>query len=77
MAKIDFQHPAYEKALPKWQLIDNMCAGDNVEQYLITLNPNDKSVANRTRNLQYRERAVFYQVAGYTARGLNGLLFSK
>lgn len=74
---IDFQHNQYKKSIDKWRMIDHICEGDEVEQYLITLNPDDKSVQNRTRNEQYKKRAVFYQVAGYTARGLNGLLFSK
>ena len=74
---IDTQHPQYEHNIDKWKLIDNICEGEDLDQYLVTLNPNDKSVENRTRNKQYRERAIFYQVAGYTARGLNGLLFAK
>ena len=74
---IDFQHKQYKANIDKWQKIDRICSGDDVTQYLVTLNPNDTSTQNATRNKQYRERAVFYQVAGYTARGLNGLLFSK
>lgn len=74
---IDFQHKEYKANIAKWQKIDRICSGDDVTQYLVTLNPNDTSAQNITRNKQYKERAVFYQIAGYTARGLNGLLFSK
>lgn len=74
---IDSQHPDYVKNLPKWQMIDDICEGENLDQYLEELNPKDKSPENATRNKQYRARAIFYHIAGYTARGLNGLLFSK
>ena len=74
---IDNQHPDYQKYIDKWQLIDHICEGEDIEQYLIQLNPKDGSEDNAVRNNQYRKRAIFYAVAGYTARGLNGLLFSK
>lgn len=74
---IDYQHKDYAKHIDKWKLIDAVCSGDEVEEHLLTLNPDDKSSDNKTRNDQYKKRAIFYQVAGYTARGLNGLLFSK
>lgn len=74
---IDYRHKDYDKHADKWKLIEAVCSGDDVEEYLIELNPNDKTTENTTRNAQYRKRAIFYQVAGYTVRGLNGLLFSK
>lgn len=74
---IDSQHPEYEKNIQKWQLIDNICEGEDVEQYLRYLNKLDTSAKNIQRNKDYKQAAIFYQVAGYTARGLNGLLFSK
>lgn len=74
---IAFKHPQYEKWIDIWQKINDICNGENLEQYLIKLNPDDESPDNVTRNTQYRQRAVFYAIAGYTARGLNGLLFSK
>ena len=74
---IDFQHPEYKENIERWKLADNICSSRNVEQYLIELNPNDKSAENVTRNKQYKERAVLYTVAGHTLQGLVGLLFSK
>jgi hypothetical protein len=74
---IDYKHEDYKKNIDKWKRIDNVCSGEDVEQYLRTLNPADKTVANQNRNTQYKAMAIFYQIAGYTARGLNGLLFSK
>ena len=74
---IDHQHPDYIKNLPKWQMIDNICDGDEIDQYLLTLNEKDTSTDNAIRNKNYKKRAIFYAIAGYTARGLNGLMFSK
>lgn len=74
---IDFRHPEYKENINQWNLVDNVCDSKDVEQHLITLNPNDTSKENSTRNKQYKERAVFYAVAGYTLQGLIGLLFSK
>lgn len=74
---IAFQHPQYNKWIERWRTISDICDGENLDNYLIMLNPDDESVDNITRNVQYRKRAVFYAIAGYTARGLNGLLFSK
>lgn len=74
---IDFQHPEYKANIDKWKLTDNICSSKDVEQYLIELNPNDTSTENKTRNKQYKERAVLYPVAGHTLQGLIGLLFSK
>lgn len=74
---INFQHPEYEKYLPEWQMVENICESSNVEQYLIPLNPADNSEENRARNEAYRKRAVLYPVAGHTLQGLIGLMFSK
>lgn len=74
---IDYQHKDYKEMVGKWELIDDVCDYDDVEKYLIELNPQDLSNENQVRNEHYRERAVFYPVAGHTARGLNSLLFSK
>ena len=74
---IDFQHPEYKANIDRWNLVDNVCDSKNVQQHLIELNPSDTRKANKERNKQYKERAVFYAVAGYTLQGLIGLLFSK
>jgi hypothetical protein len=74
---IDFQHNEYAKSVSDWELVDHISEGDNVKDYLIELNPSDTGEANKLRNKQYKERAVFYNVAGYTLQGLIGLMFSK
>lgn len=74
---INNKHKQYKKYSDKWKKIENITEGDEVEQYLITLNPKDKSQENRFRNEQYQDRAVFYDIAGYTKAGLVSLPFSK
>ena len=74
---IDWQRPEYQGALPGWQKIRNVTDAEDVEQYLRELNPNDESKENKDRNKQYRQNAIFYAVAGYTARGLTATPFGK
>lgn len=74
---IDFKHPDYADNIDRWQLCENICSGMDVKQYLLTLNPNDDSTENTTRNKQYKDRAVFYRVAGHTLAGTTGLMFAK
>jgi len=74
---INFQSEEYKDNIDKWKLIDRVCEGDDdVQEYLIELNPDDKTPENIARNKAYKERAVFFPVAGRTAAGLNSLLFS-
>jgi hypothetical protein len=70
-------HADYDKYLPIWTKIDDICDGENLQSYLIKLNPLDTSDENVVRNKQYYERAVFYAIAGYTVRGMVGMLFRK
>jgi len=74
---IDFEHKEYKSKIETWEKVDNVCAGEDVGDYLVPLNPSDKTPANRERNAQYKKRAVFYPIAGRTARGLVELMFSK
>lgn len=74
---IDFQRTEYKANIDKWQLAERVCESKDVDQYLIKLNPHDKSEENIARNKAYKERAVFYAVAGYTLQGLIGLMFNK
>jgi len=71
---VDFELPEYKANLPRWTQAENITSARNVEQYLITLNPNDDSPDNKSRNDAYKARAVLYQVAGYTLKGLVGML---
>ena len=74
---IDFKHKEYSDNIEEWNTIEKVCKGRDVDEFLVTLNPKDKSQDNATRNSQYKERAVFYQIAGRTAEGLVSLMFSK
>ena len=70
-------HKDYLKNLPKWNLINDICDSENLKKYLPRLNPLDKSEDNDIINDNYFNRAVFYEIAGYTSSGLSGLPFSK
>ena len=74
---IDFQHPLYKKCEDKWQLVDDICDAENLEDHLVKLNPTDNSTAAKERRDQFFKRSVFYAVAGYTSRGLVGKAFQK
>jgi len=74
---IDYTNEEYNKLNKKWQLINDICDVDEVEKYIVKLNPNDLSTANTTRNNTYKSRAVFYELASFTRRGLLGMLFRK
>ena len=77
MPKIDKRHNDYDTFVSKWELIDDICDEKNIEKYIIPINPDDLSQENKTRNEQYRKRAVFAAISGYTSRGLSGILFQK
>lgn len=74
---IDFQNSTYVENIDSWKLIDNICDGKDIEQYLRELNPQDKSAENVSRNKTYRKNAIFSAVAGYTLQGLVGTVFRK
>ncbi len=64
----------------RWAMVRDVLAGEDAVKaggYLPTLNPHDKSELNRLRNADYKQRAVFYNVAGRTLEGLLGLAFRK
>jgi len=74
---IDAQHAQYAATLKRWQRIDNVCKGEDVKQYIEKLNPTDTSDEMKSRNTQYADRAVFARIAGRTAKGMVGMVFSK
>jgi hypothetical protein len=66
--------------LPDWQLITDCIAGQRVVKaagttYLPMPNADDPSEENRTRYMQYKQRAVFYNVTRRTHAGLTALAF--
>jgi len=74
---VDTEHKEYTDNIGTWEKIDDICDANNVDQYLLTLNPTDPSKEMEARNLAYRNRAIFYQVAGYTSSGMLGMIFAK
>lgn len=74
---INAQHPEYQRVVSLWQEIHDIVNGENLGQYLVELNPQDKSADNKKRNQQYKQRAIFYAVAGWTVRGMLGAMFTK
>lgn len=82
MTEITWQRPEYDKALPDWQLGDDVCEGeraikDRGETYLPKPNPHDNSEQNTRRYDQYKARAVFYPATARTNKGLVALVFRK
>jgi hypothetical protein len=74
---IDTQHTSYKLMIDEWQKIDDIVKANNVEDYLVELNPNDTSADNTTRNEQYQDRAIFYRISGQTVQGMVGSIFRK
>lgn len=74
---IDHKNKEYLENVEKWEMIDSVITGEDVEEHLIYLNAHDKSIENRERNSAYRQRAVFYPIAEKTALGLVSLMFSE
>lgn len=79
---VTFRRPEYEAALPRWELVEDCCAGSEAvkakrTQYLPRPNPLDDSAEARARYADYLARAAFYNATGRTLRGLNGLVFRR
>ena len=74
---IDAKHQQYTKYVNKWQLINDIVDQENLENYLIELNPSDTSQKNADRNAAYKERAVFYALTNQTVIGMLGIIFTK
>lgn len=75
------RHPDYARGLRKWTQVRDCIEGQEQvksrrEKYLPLIQPEDNSLANMTRNTQYRERAIFVNVCERTQRGLVGDVFS-
>lgn len=74
---IDAKHSQYTANEEKWKLVNDVLEEENLTDYLIKLNPKDKSDLNKDRNAAYKERAVFYALAGQTASGMLGTVYAK
>ena len=79
---VTFQRSEYDDALYAWNLVDDVCAGQErikskKETYLPKPNPSDKSKENQERFKQYLSRAVFYNATGRTKEGMIGAAYRK
>lgn len=77
---VDFRHPEFVRHEPKWRLVDDICDGENLQNYIVPVGMDSDSpplLDLDSRNEQIYRRSVFYGVAGYTVRGLVGLVFHR
>jgi len=74
---IDSTHPEYDFYINEWNKIRDICDSRRVDRFLIPLNEHDRSEVMEARRKAYRDRAVFYAIAGQTVNGLLGTLFRK
>ena len=79
---VAFHRPELAALLPMYKLIRDALAGEPTVkaagiEYLPMPNPHDDSKENRARYEAYRTRAVFYNVARGTLRGLIGQIFMR
>lgn len=77
---VTFQRAEYSRALPRWQLVEDCCNGQDAvkaagEKYLPRPNPLDSSPEAGARYKDYAFRAVFYNATGRTEQGLTGMAF--
>lgn len=74
---IEYNHNEYDQELPRWKLIRDLTDAENIEDHIIEMNPLDKSEENKAANKEFKERAVYANIVGRTARGLLGLIFEE
>ena len=74
---IGVNHPVYDSKVKNWKLCDDMVESENQESYLIELFPEDTSKDNKQRNKDYKERASWLGVSGFTLAGLIGTAYEK
>lgn len=74
---IDWKKPEYETAVISWELIDKACGEKDLGDFIIELNPTDKSKENEARNKDYKERAIWFGASAMTLSGLIGGAFDE
>lgn len=74
---INWQKPEYTKMEPTWQRIDNACMENDLKEFLADLNPQDETAENKSRNENYKERAVWFGASQITLQGLLGIAFDE
>lgn len=73
-------HKLYAASLNLWQLVDDVCAGEEAVKekgtdYLPMPNPLDQSEWNKARYKHYKFRALLYEATGNTLNGLIGAAY--
>jgi hypothetical protein len=74
---ITYIHPDFSANQERWKLVRDVCASNNLHDYILPLCPMDTSIENQKRNELYKERAVFLNATGRTQQSLTGLAFKK
>lgn len=79
---ITFTRPELTSAYPVWQLVRDVCRGQQAikakgSDYLPRLDPSNNSPENDARNKSYLERAVFLNATGTTKNGYLGMACRK
>jgi hypothetical protein len=73
---IEFVRSGVTNRDPDWQSIRDITEGKNLGSYLRKIRKPNGAIDD-TRTKDYQENAIFYGVAGRTARGLVGTIFRK
>lgn len=71
------EHALYTAEKSIWEKVDDICDRENLQSYLVEINPTDKTAENKARNDSYYERAIFYGITGQTSRAMCGMPFRK
>lgn len=79
---ITFIRPEVTAASLIWKKVRDVCRGSDAVkaggyEYLPKLDATNNSEENLRRNDDYRQRAVFYAITGYTLNGLIGMAFVR
>lgn len=80
MSDVKFRRKEFDSALPDWELVADVCAGERAVKskgqiYLPKPNPLDNSRQNEARYEAYKKRATFFNATGRTLQGLVGSAF--
>ncbi len=81
-ASVDYVRDEIKRLFPRWEKVEDCVNGQETIKsknikYLPMPNASDKSDSNKDRYNSYLERALFYNVTGYTLAGLLGQIFKS
>lgn len=79
---IDYERPEVAQARPNWELVDSVRRAHGVKRYLRRLRgvqrltpESEMWSEDATRQKDYEDAAIFYNITGHTLRGLVGTAF--